>query len=68
MSIRLIVTRGYGNGIFNGSIKDVVLRGYEIGVTLSLNTPGPPITIFIDDLTADMQYDATQAEVLSGWS
>lgn len=28
MSIRLIVTRGYGNGTFDGAIGDVVLRGY----------------------------------------
>lgn len=31
MAIRLVVTRGYGNGTFNGTIKDVVLRGYTIG-------------------------------------
>lgn len=31
MSIRLVVTRGYGNGTFNGTIKDVVTRGYTIG-------------------------------------
>jgi hypothetical protein len=31
MSIRLLVTRGFGNGTFSGTIKDVVLRGYGIG-------------------------------------
>jgi len=31
MSIALVVTRGFGNGTFNGTIKDVVLRGYSIG-------------------------------------
>lgn len=29
MAIRLVVTRGFGNGTFNGTIKDVVRRGYE---------------------------------------
>ena len=28
MSIRHVVTRGYGNGTFNGTIADVVTRGY----------------------------------------
>ncbi len=32
MSIRLVVTAGYGNGTFNGTIKDVTLRGYSLGV------------------------------------
>lgn len=36
MSIRLVVTRGFGNGTFSGSIKDVVLRGYSIGAALIL--------------------------------
>lgn len=31
MAIRTVVTRGYGNGTFNGTITDVVLRGYSIG-------------------------------------
>lgn len=29
MAIRAVVTRGYGNGTFIGTIKDVVLRGYS---------------------------------------
>ena len=28
MAIRTVVTRGYGNGTFNGTIGLVVLRGY----------------------------------------
>ena len=28
MAIRNIVTRGYGNGTFNGTIAEVVARGY----------------------------------------
>ena len=36
MSIRMVVTAGYGNGTFNGTIKDVTLRGYSIGAALTL--------------------------------
>lgn len=28
MAIRTVITRGYGNGTFNGTIGLVVLRGY----------------------------------------
>lgn len=31
MSIRTVVTRGFGNGTFVGTIADVALRGYSIG-------------------------------------
>lgn len=31
MAIRTVVTRGYGNGTFNGTIALVVTRGYAIG-------------------------------------
>jgi len=31
MSIALVISGGFGNGAFNGTIKDVVLRGYAIG-------------------------------------
>lgn len=34
MSIALIVTRGFGNGTLTGTIKDVVTRGYAIGVAV----------------------------------
>lgn len=32
----MVVTRGYGNGTFNGTITDVVLRGYTIGAAVDL--------------------------------
>lgn len=32
MAIRTVVTRGYGNGTFNGTIALVVTSGYAIGV------------------------------------
>jgi hypothetical protein len=36
MSIVLVVTAGFGNGTFSGSVKDVVTRGYTIGVEVTL--------------------------------
>ena len=30
MAIRTVVTMGFGNGTFNGTIKDVVTMGYTI--------------------------------------
>ena len=36
MSIRTVVTRGYGNGTFNGTIALVSTRGYAIGAALTL--------------------------------
>ncbi len=32
MAIRTVVTRGFGNGTFNGTIPLVVTRGYAIGI------------------------------------
>ena len=34
MSIALVVTRGFGNGTFNGTIKDAVTAGYSIGAII----------------------------------
>ena len=31
MAIRTVVTRGYGNGTYNGTIRLVVMRGYQPG-------------------------------------
>ncbi len=39
MAIRTVVTRGYGNGTFNGTIGLVVLRGYVQGAFLVDGTP-----------------------------
>lgn len=30
MAIAQVVTRGYGNGTYNGSVSEVVTRGYDI--------------------------------------
>lgn len=36
MSIRTVVTRGYGNTTFNGTIALVVVHGYSLGVAVEL--------------------------------
>lgn len=62
MSIALVVTRGFGNGTFNGTIKDVVLRGYSIG-----ETPFPlgPITNIIGIIDASPAFLDGEIEPLS---
>jgi hypothetical protein len=40
MSIRHVVTRGYGNGTFSGTIGDVVLRGYSLGAAVAAAAAG----------------------------
>ena len=37
MAIRLVVTRGYGNGTFSTTIRDVVSRGYDL---VDIGLPG----------------------------
>ena len=39
MAIRTVITRGYGNGIFNGTIALVVTRGYAIGIGVYTGIP-----------------------------
>ncbi len=36
MALRTVVTRGFGNGTFNGTIAEVVLRGYATAPDLSI--------------------------------
>ena len=36
MAIAQVVTRGYGNGTFKGTIAFVVTRGYSLGVDVNL--------------------------------
>lgn len=38
MAIRTVVTRGYGNGMFNGTIPLVALRGYTPAAVAALST------------------------------
>lgn len=40
MAIRTVVTRGYGNGTFNGTIALVTTRGYAIGAAAAVLVSG----------------------------
>lgn len=64
MAIRTIITRGYGNGTFNGTIGLVVTRGYTIGAAVI------PIEglVFSDDVFrgAAFSNDAFQGGIFSG--
>ena len=40
MSIALVVTAGFGNGTLLGTVKDVVLRGYDISDFVATIGPG----------------------------
>ena len=39
MSIALVVTAGFGNGTLSGTIKGVVLRGYDIAAAAAFTAP-----------------------------
>lgn len=39
MAIRTIITRGYGNGTFDGTIALVVLRGYTSALVITTAMP-----------------------------
>lgn len=58
MAIRTVVTRGFGNGTFSGTIALVVTRGYSIGVpSLGPGGTGVPTvgrTVLIR--SADLEY------------
>jgi hypothetical protein len=56
MAIRTVVTRGFGNGTFNGTIALVVLRGYIAGVGVAI-----PIKSFIST-EADMTRTSKEAD------
>ena len=43
MAIRSVVTMGFGNGTFNGSISEVVTRGYGIGEAVVVEEGNDPI-------------------------
>ena len=45
MAIRTVVTRGFGNGTFNGTITLVVLRGYAIGALIVPTAEGLEYTL-----------------------
>jgi len=45
MAIRTVVTRGYGNGTFNGTIGLVVTRGYAISDVVVPTSEGIEYTL-----------------------
>ena len=49
MAIRTVVTRGYGNGTFNGTIPLVVTRGYAIAAVV-VPTAQDALTAFTRNL------------------
>ena len=58
MSIRLLVTRGYGNGTFDGTISQVVTRGYAESVAGTVTGSGD-----LESLLAEL--DGTGERVLT---
>jgi hypothetical protein len=42
MSIALVVTAGFGNGTLSGTVKGVVLRGYDISAIIPSTIPVSP--------------------------
>ena len=67
MSIALIVTRGFGNGTLVGTIKDVVTRGYTIGVVVVTPFSTFGVVSLIDDSGAGLSssIDITGQGVVS---
>jgi len=53
MSIRTIITRGYGNGTFSGAIADVVTRGYIDAAAISAAVSGSLVGSVDEDLIRD---------------
>jgi len=64
MSISSVVTRGYGNGTFNGTIKDVVLRGYSIGdIPDDLTLPVSILVLIASSLGIDLSGDNSNSSI-----
>ena len=57
MSIATIVTRGFGNGAFDGSVSEIVTMGYTIAEFI-LWTVKPDVTTAWDE----------QANVVTSWN
>lgn len=57
MAVKHLFTRGYGNGIFNGTIALVMTRGYSVGtlLPLSIGKSDVDITIVKKDIDATIR-------------
>lgn len=58
MAIRLVVTRGFGNGSFSGSIADIVRHGYTAGAL-----PAPVFSGTIPNISLDEGGRATEYDL-----
>lgn len=56
MAIRTVVTRGFGNGTFNGTIALVTLRGFIAGAAVDLPSGGRNLTTGITKTTDSVYY------------
>ena len=64
MAIRTVVTRGFGNGTFLGTIPLVVTRGYAIGAAVILYARGDRASyVFYNDHRAYVDRDDHRAYV-----
>ena len=64
MAIRTVVTRGYGNGTFLGTIPLVVTRGYAIGAAVILYARGDRAShVLYSDPRAMVEYEDHRAYV-----
>ena len=61
MSIALVVTRGYGNGTYNGSIADVSTRGYTIGAEVT-PTAEPEPEVFTGGFFFQFEQELLKSE------
>ncbi len=57
MAINTVVTKGYGNGTYTGTIALVVTRGYAIGDAALISAAGT-ITTQLDSRTIASQLDS----------
>lgn len=56
MAIRTVITRGFGNGTFNGTIALVVTRGYTIGAAVVAFNDAFAFTVYFDQARANDLY------------
>lgn len=73
MAIRTVVTRGFGNGTFNGTIGTVVLRGFGAGVVVLIEVVAGAVlsdsivgAITKDTCTLDVAKDAVPGDTIVG--
>ena len=74
MAIRTVVTRGYGNGTFDGTIALVVLRGYVPAIpqvhpvyfnsrNLNIEFPNRALDIYFDSRNLNIEFGDRSQDV-----